>query len=263
MLKKYYRGIASCFIAYTILIAPISTFGATLSKGSQGEEVVAVQNSLKKMGYFNYSTATGFYGDITVSAVKRFQEKNKLPANGIVDQGTYDLIQKTAPEKKMVFKQGALDWFKEAQYILKRGTNATVTDVETGKEFQIKRTFGTNHADVEPLTKADAEMIKTIWGGWSWDRRAVVVTVGDTAMAGSMTAMPHAGVDNKPAVAVVENRSAGYGKGQNLDSVKNNGVDGHMDIHFLNSKTHDTNTVQKVHQEMVQVAAKYIEENYK
>lgn len=157
---------------------------------------------------------------------------------------------------------GDLDWFSQVQYIFPREGDAVVTDVLTGKSFNLKRTYGTNHADVEPLTKEDAEIIKDIWGGWSWERRAVVVNSNNTIIAGSMTAFPHAGVDNAPAVQVVNNRSGNYGRGQNLDSVKANGVDGHMDIHFLNSKTHGTKVVQKVHQDKVREAADYINKNY-
>lgn len=157
---------------------------------------------------------------------------------------------------------GALDWFSEVQYIFPREGDAVVTDIITGKSFQLRRTYGTNHADVEPLTKEDAEIIKDIWGGWSWERRAVIVNSNNTLLAGSMTAFPHAGVDNAPAVQIVNNRSGNYGRGQNLDSVKGNGVDGHMDIHFLNSKTHGTKVVQKVHQDKIKEAADYIDKNY-
>jgi hypothetical protein len=138
--------------------------------------------------------------------------------------------------------------------------NATVTDVDTGKTFQVKRTFGYNHADVESLTKNDSAIIREIWNGWGWDRRAVVVQVGDQIIAGSMTAMPHAGVDSEPAEKVVNNRSDNYGRGVNLDAVKGNGASGVMDIHFLNSRTHSTNTLQKSQQDMVKKASKYIEE---
>ncbi len=153
---------------------------------------------------------------------------------------------------------GALDWFTQVRQIWQRGMIATVTDVNTGRSFQVKRTYGTNHADVETLTKADTQIMKEIWGGFSWQRRAVVVKTGDYIMAGSMTAMPHAGLENKPAGAYVSGRSAGYGYGYNYDSIKGNGINGHMDIHFKNSRTHSTNVMQKVQQDMVKKAAGFI-----
>jgi hypothetical protein len=133
-----------------------------------------------------------------------------------------------------------------------------VTDVLTGRSFEVKRTYGSNHADVEPLTKGDTEIIKDIWGGFTWERRAVVVQIGKYTMAASMTAMPHAGIDSKPAGIYVSNRSEGYGRGINLDKVKNNGCSGVMDIHFKNSRTHTTNTKQKSQQDMVKKAARFI-----
>lgn len=162
-------------------------------------------------------------------------------------------------------RKGALDWFDEVQFLFPRDSDATVLDVETGKSFRVRRTFGTNHADVEPLSTEDSRIIKEIWGGsWSWQRRAVVVKpdVGGHIIAGSMTGYPHAGLDRYPALAIINNRSGGFGTGQNLDVIKGNDADGHLDIHFLNSRTHGTNVMQQEHQNMVQKAARYIESNF-
>jgi hypothetical protein len=165
-----------------------------------------------------------------------------------------------AAEETPQIISGALDWYTKVRNIWDRGENAVVTDVDTGKSFTVKRTYGTNHADVEPLTKEDTAAIKEIWGGFSWQRRAVLVRIGNYLIAGSMTAMPHAGLDSEPANVYVRNRSAGYGSGNNLDAVKNNGCSGVMDIHFLNSRTHTTNVVQKSQQDMVKKAATFIKE---
>jgi peptidoglycan hydrolase-like protein with peptidoglycan-binding domain len=299
-------------MAALLAFTPVNVSAATLLKqGSKGSEVTAVQTNLKELGYYTYSKTTGYYGKITVSAVKSFQKDNGLYADGIVGKRTRALLEekvsdsenKTTVAKTTAAKTvstlavatvtgsaisaatatgsaisvaeasgikvltvadtdsdhvGALDWFKEVRYIWDRGENATVTDVETGLSFQVKRTYGTNHADVEPLTKEDTETIKEIWGGFSWDRRAVVVQIGNYTIAASMTAMPHAGVDSKPADQYVSNRSAGYGRGINLDKVKDNGCNGHMDIHFKNSKTHTTNRVLASQQSMVKKAADFI-----
>lgn len=151
-------------------------------------------------------------------------------------------------------KAAALDWWSEAQYVFPRGAVAKVTDVYTGKSFNLKRTYGTNHADCEAVTSKDSEIIKSIWGGWSWVRRPVVVVVNGKRIAASMTAMPHAGLDKYPALQTVDNRSGGYGTGTNLDEVKGNGMDGHIDVHFLNSRTHGTNKVEPQHQAAIQKA---------
>ena len=141
-----------------------------------------------------------------------------------------------------------LDWWKEARHIFEVNSIAKVTDVNTNKSFNVKRTMGTNHADAETLTFQDTKIIKSIWGGFSWERRPVIVEVNGRRLAASMSAMPHAGMDSAPAFAVISNRSLGYGRGENLDVVKSNGMDGHFDIHFLNSTRHKDGKKDPEHQ---------------
>ena len=107
-----------------------------------------------------------------------------------------------------------------------------MTDVYTGRSFRMKRTGGIYHADSEPVTSEDAKTIKSIWGGWSWDRRPVIVEVSGVRIAASMHGMPHA-----------------------FDRVPNNGMDGHVCIHFYKSRTHIRNKEDPDHQAMVRTAA--------
>ncbi len=279
MKKKYIICFIAICMAAMMAFTPAKAYAASLKKGSSGSEVKQVQATLRKLGYFTYPKNTGYYGDITVSAVKKFQKDNGIQQTGIVGTLTKNALSKinansvktketetqlasSNTSKVSADKKGALSWFSKVQYIFKRGDVAEIMDVNTGRTFYLKRTYGTNHADVEPLTREDANIIKEIWGGWSWTRRAVVVKVDGYILAGSLAAMPHAGVDSKQAEKYVSNRSGGYGWGQNLDAVKNNGVNGVLDLHFKNSKTHGTNRVNQAHQDMVNKAAKYISENY-
>lgn len=148
-----------------------------------------------------------------------------------------------------------LDWWKSARYVFTTGSVATVKDVYTGRTFKIKRTMGTNHADCEALTREDADIIKDIWGGYSWDVRPVHIYVDGRVLAASMSGMPHAGVDSAPAFATVNNRSEGYGRGENLDTIKDNGMNGHFDVHFLNSTRHKDGQEDPRHQSAIKVAA--------
>ncbi len=148
-----------------------------------------------------------------------------------------------------------LDWWKSGQSTFSIGTVAEVKDFYTGKTFMVKRTMGTNHADSEALTKKDTDIIKSIWGGFSWNRRPVILTIGGKRYAASMSAMPHAGLDSAPAYKVINNRSDGYGTGQNLDVIKGNGMDGHFDIHFLNSTRHKDGQKDPQHQAALLIAA--------
>ncbi len=276
MKKKNLIRMATICMAAALTFSPMSA-AAALRKGSSGSDVKVVQETLKELGYFTYPKLTGYYGSITVNAVKKFQKDNGLDPDGVVGKQTksvlYGITDQTVQASTLRLasvaqsdtdpdKKGDLDWFKKVQYIFKRGDVAEIIDVDTGRSFYLKRTYGTNHADVEPLTRKDANIIKDIWGGWTWTRRAVVVKIDGYILAGSLSAMPHAGRDSKPSAAYVSGRSGGYGWGQNLDAVKGNGVDGVLDLHFKNSRNHNTNAVKKAHQDMVKKAAAYIKNNY-
>lgn len=125
-----------------------------------------------------------------------------------------------------------LDWWTGAQYVFSIGKVATVTDFATGKTFQVKRTIGANHADSEPLTAKDTEIAKQLWGGYSWDTRAVIVEVDGRRLAGSMSFMPH-----------------------DIEYITDNNFNGHFDIYFKNSTRHKDGKMDYKHQAKVEIAA--------
>ncbi|KUO69347.1 MAG: peptidoglycan-binding protein [Clostridia bacterium BRH_c25] len=245
----------------------ISISGKVLKKGTSGKEIVNLQSDLKKLSLFTLQS-TGYYGDATEKAVKNLQKKNGLLQDGVAGNATISLINRLLGGASSTSSRGTarqtnylLPWFNEVSKIFKIGTTATVYDIETGLSFKVKRTYGTNHADCEPLTANDTKIMKKIYNGsWSWGRRAIIATVGSTKIAASMNGMPHAGRDNKPANKYITSRSGGYGAGTNLDAVKGNGMDGQFCIHFSGSKTHGTNRVDSGHQAMVKKAAEWANE---
>jgi len=150
----------------------------------------------------------------------------------------------------------ALDWWKEAQYVIPVGADFEVYDFNTGKSFFARRTTGANHTDCETLTAVDTGKMKAIWGGsFSWAKRPVLIKYNGRKIAASMSGMPHAGNDSAAAAVWTSWRSGGYGAGTNFDWIKNNGMDGHFDIHFLNSTRHVDGEVDTEHQENVKTAA--------
>jgi hypothetical protein len=183
-----------------------------------------------------------------------------LSRGGTPSQEKLDEVKKKAQtaakaESEKESKVELLDWWESGRYVFPKGSTAEVTDVYTGKSFKVMRTMGTNHADAEALAKEDTAIIKSIWGGFSWDRRPVIVKIDGRRLAASMSAMPHAGLDSKPAYAYVKNRSDGYGSGDNLDLIKGNNMDGHFDIHFLNSTRHMDGKKDPEHQAAIKIAA--------
>jgi hypothetical protein len=115
-----------------------------------------------------------------------------------------------------------------ANQILPKGTTFTVIDVETGLQFRVQRRAGNKHADVQPLTRKDTQIMKKIYNGrWSWDRRAIIALVDDQMIAASMHGMPH---------------GAGAIK---------NGFPGHFCIHFWGSTTHRSSNMDLAHKLMI------------
>lgn len=126
-----------------------------------------------------------------------------------------------------------LDWWTEAQYVFPIGKTARVTDIQTGQSWNLKRTTGAFHADCEPVTTQDAEIMKNIWGGtYSWAVRPVIVEVDGRRLAASVSSMPH-----------------------DIETIIDNNFDGHHDVHFLNSTRHKDNLIDPQHQEAIKIAA--------
>lgn len=208
-----------------------------LSYGDTGEDVKDIQRRLKELGYFDGAIG-GNYLSRTKSAVAAFQLANGLQVDGICDKVTYGKLFSENAESVRTDDRPAyakeMDWFKsDIQKIFPKGLTVRVVDVDTGLSWYEQRRGGSNHADVQPLTKEDTEKLKRAYGGkWAWTRRAIWVIINDTAYAASMNGMPHGG-----------------------SSIKNNGFDGHHCIHFTNSRTHCSDKVCPNHQKMIKKAA--------
>ncbi|MFT9497291.1 LysM peptidoglycan-binding domain-containing protein [Anaerosolibacter sp.] len=126
-----------------------------------------------------------------------------------------------------------LDWWTEAQYVLPIGAQYKMTDFYTGKSWNMKRSMGANHADCEPITKTDAEIMKQVWGGtYSWKTRPVIVEYNGRKIAASAASMPH-----------------------DVQTITDNGFSGHMDVHFANSTRHKDGEVDLDHQVNIKIAA--------
>ncbi len=63
----------------------------TFTNGDYNDDIYEIQAELANLGYFN-DDATGYYGDLTESAVADFQSQNGLEPTGEVDELTYAAI---------------------------------------------------------------------------------------------------------------------------------------------------------------------------
>ncbi len=129
---------------------------------------------------------------------------------------------------------GELIPWEEADQLFPKYAKARIVDVDTRLSFRVQRRAGTEHADVQPLTKADTEIMKTIYQGkWSWQRKAIIVELeSGRRLAASMHGMPH-------------------GAG----AISGNNFNGHFCVHFLGSTTHGSKSPNTAHQIMVWKAA--------
>lgn len=178
---------------------------------------------------------TGVKGDIC--RVERDGKTGYMKKSDLSAQKTQTASEAAAGESGLSPARGTaveMDWWtSDIRMIFDRGVVAQITDVETGLTWREKRFGGTNHADCQPLTAADTAAMKKAYGGeWSWNRRAVFVTIDGVNYAASINGMPH-------------------GSG----SIKDNDFNGHHCIHFTNSRTHGSNKVCPLHQAAIKKAA--------
>ena len=230
----------------------LDSIKSTLAMGSSGSEVTSLQKRLISLNYMSGS-ADGSFGAKTRDAVMLFQKQTGLTVDGKAGKTTINKLFASSAEKydgkttisssssssssgsSSSSKSGVIlaDWWtSDIQKVYSRGTIATVTDVKTGISWKVKRRGGTNHADTEPLTAEDTAKMKKAYGGsWSWNRRAIWVTVNGKTYAASQNGMPHA-----------------------VYSITDNNFNGHFCIHFLNSRTHTGNRLDSAHQSCVKAA---------
>ncbi len=78
--------VSTLFISYNVFFRT-NEVDALSKYGSRGEEVKTIQTKLKRWGYYSGSV-DGIYGSATLAAVKKFQRKNGLTADGIAGTKT-------------------------------------------------------------------------------------------------------------------------------------------------------------------------------
>lgn len=94
---------------------------AVLKQGTSGGEVKELQRRLKMWGYYN-GAVDGIYGKQTVEAVKYFQRKNGLTADGIAGKATFEALGMNESAK-------ALDNQNKGSSSGSNGSNYTSSDL--------------------------------------------------------------------------------------------------------------------------------------
>ena len=220
--------------AYKNADSNTSTDDDSLRKGATGTAVKTLQTNLKKLGFYT-AYVDGSFGSTTESAVKAFQKKYGLTADGVAGSATLKKIESavaSVSSGKITTEQ--LDWFNGGKNVIPNGAVFQIKDVSTGLIFSARRQSGGNHMDAEPLTAEDTAILKKINGGtFSWRRRAVLVKYNGHVYAASIYSEPHG-----------------------TNTILDNNFDGQFCLHFYGSKTHGTDRVDADHQKCVEQAMK-------
>ena len=251
----------SGYIYYTV-IGIKQELSYNQQPGTWFDSEIAVDTSGNTVTYANYTVVKGDYiwilshrfgipdyelasaNNITTNTVIYVGQQLKIPVHNIA-------IKKTPGTQYGEI----LDWYTEAQYVFSTGKTGKLIDPITGKSFNVKRTMGAGHSDTESLTDEDSKIMKEIFGGvWTWTRKALILEADGRRLAVSISGMPHAGVDGVAYLQTVANRSDNYGTGPNLDTISGNGMDGHFDLYFLNSRRHIDNKIDAPHQYNIMTA---------
>lgn len=220
-------------------ISEIGSAPGKTQKGDSGSDVVKIQQALECLGYYS-GNIDGVYGESTVAAVKKFQSKRGMKADGIAGAGTIRVLfgsnasTSASASGSTALKTEVLDWYADnVSKVIPKNAHFTIKDVKTGKTFNAVRWSGGDHMDTEPASSADTAVIKSIYGGsFSWKRRPILIKYNGHVYAASMNGMPHG------------------------TTTISNGFDGHFCIHFKNSKTHGSDKVDAEHQNCVTQAGK-------
>ncbi|MCL1935318.1 MAG: hypothetical protein FWF57_02945 [Defluviitaleaceae bacterium] len=171
---------------------------------------------------------------ITPESVINFYNTENLP---IISE--YEILN-YIPEKDYIQNDIELLPWSIVSQIINPSTILEIYDIGTGLTYNVYSFSNGNHADVVTLTREDTDILFYTFGNrWNWNVRPVWVTIGDITVAASINGMPHG----------------------NSQSHLNNGLGGHICLHFYGSNTHNGNvSFARLHQQEVLTAFNYRKE---
>ena len=204
-----------------------------LKKGASGDAVKTMQEQLIQLGYLT-GKADGKFGAKTYAALVAFQKANKLTADGVAGTKTQKKLGSknavaassgetaaTATEtpvkvaaaptgKPTAGRVQYANWYTTIKDVCKKYPYATVYDYETGISWQVHIFSVGAHADYEPLTANDTSKMLKVFGGNTWNARAVWVSFANGSVyMGSTHSQPHG-----------------------VNHITENNFDGHTCLHF-------------------------------
>ena len=182
----------------------------TLKVGSTGADVKTLQQKLIELGYLK-GTADGVFGKQTASAVKAYQKASNLTADGVAGSQTLSSLSNAAAAKNTASSNTTAtntnqkttvtpsaarvqyaNWYEKVKSVARSYPYATVYDFTTGISWQVHIFSLGAHADYEPVTANDTARMEKVFGGNTWNPKAVWVIFSDGSIyIGSTHSMPH------------------------------------------------------------------------
>ena len=107
----------------------------TLRLGARGSAVVALQQRLAALHYFDVRTADGVFGPNTYHAVIAFQKVQGLTRDGVVGPVTWAKLAKPyvpAPRYRVATASLEVNLARQVLYYVRNGTIQRIVDVSTG-----------------------------------------------------------------------------------------------------------------------------------
>lgn len=216
--------------------------------------VKSVQKQLKELGFYS-GEVTGKAGSKTTAAVKAFQKKYGLTADGILGTATINKINSVYKASNTTSSSSSrsgtrqiynLDWFRAkknslfGQLGLIKGHSLRLTDLNTGISLSVTIQSASNHLDVEPTTSSDTEKFLKIY---------------NVSKPSKITFLRRSGVvTTDTGYRIV---CSFYGQPHGSQLIVTNHFDGQFCIHFLNSKTHGSGVVDGDHQACIRQAVSH------
>ena len=199
---------------------------ATLRIDNTGEGVTSLQNALKQLGYA--VTVNGTYDVATHNAVVAFQQRNGLVISGIADGLTRQVLhggsgmpystavaELPASEGRIagpaVQEIRLLHWQNEIKPNVRAGQTITIFDPNTSLSWNLVFYSLGRHADSQPASWRDTQIMNRSFGSTSWTIHPVYVLLPN----GQWT------------IATMHNRPHLTG------TIYTNGFGGHLCVHFL------------------------------
>ena len=217
----------------------------TLRVGSTGTEVRALQQALKNLNYT--VTVDGSYGNGTKDAVIAFQKRNGLGADGVAGAATQARLfsgsaQAAGPAETPASGSGnegsgsggagnssppagtgqaegppissvrLLHWFNEIKPSVRVGQTIVIFDPATKLQWELKLYSLGRHADSEPKTLTDTQVMYKAFGNQNtWTPKPVYVKLPNGLWTlAAMHNVPHLS-----------------------GTISNNGFNGHLCVHFF------------------------------